>query len=107
MLATLARQLRVGLLRDPPACRLLLSTPSYSPSPLLTQCHNLRTAGCRGGAAVREQLAPHQTIIEDDNKRDTALLHNINQQIVGQNTGRLFTVVFLRGKQHKVTSGMW
>ena len=29
----------------------------------------------------------------------------INKQIVSEDTGRLFSVVFLRGSQHKVTSG--
>ncbi len=29
----------------------------------------------------------------------------INKQIVNEDTGRLFSVVFLRGSQHKVTSG--
>ena len=49
-------------------------------------------------------LAPGQIVITENNEKKN-LLSMINKQIREDGTGRLFSVVFLRGKQHKVTSG--
>jgi hypothetical protein len=61
----------------------------------------------QGGAAGEgPQLSLHQSIVKEEaGEPDTALLDKINNQIVRGETGRLFSVVFLRGKQHKVTPG--
>jgi hypothetical protein len=43
--------------------------------------------------------------VEEGGERDSAIIQNINRQIEGEATGRLFSIVFIRGKQHKVTTG--
>merc|ERR1719309_1327925 len=52
-----------------------------------------------GGA----QLSPHQSVVEEEHGTKP-LIANINRQIEDNSTGRLFSIVFIRGKQHKITT---
>ena len=117
MLAAAANQLRLSLAqaaRGPPFALSAAFMPigrSSLPAALLSpQSRPLRTAaGCRGVTAAQgspPQLSPHQSIVDEIwGERDAGLLEKINGQIVRAEAGRLFSVVFIRGKQHKVTSG--
>jgi hypothetical protein len=105
MLSTAARQLHQGLSRVLAAPSPLSFLPTSCPTPL--SLATLRTvAGCRAEWSAHPRLAPNQSIVgEDWGERSAALLDKINAEIESGETGRLFTVVFLRGKQHKITSG--
>jgi hypothetical protein len=105
MLSTAARQLHQGLSRVLAASSPLSFLPTSCPTPL--SLATLRTvAGCRAEWSAHPRLALNQSIVgEDWGERSAALLDKINAEIESGETGRLFTVVFLRGKQHKITSG--
>ena len=48
---------------------------------------------------------PEQTSLEADSNHKNSIIAKINEQMKKDETGRLFSVVYLRGKQHKVTPG--
>ena len=52
----------------------------------------------------RAKLAHGQSIVTKDNG-SSEIISNVNKQIKEADAGRLFSVVHIRGKQHKVTAG--
>ena len=78
--------------------------PRVSPSWNTVQIHKPREIQT-SPPENQTNLAPGQVVITENDGKKT-LLSDINKQIREDGTGRLFSVIYLRGKQHKVTPGM-
>ena len=78
--------------------------PRVSPSWNTVQIHKPREIQT-SPPENQTNLVPGQVVITENDGKKT-VLSDINKQIREDGTGRLFSVIYLRGKQHKVTPGM-
>ena len=71
----------------------------------LVQHRNLRTVPSKANISKMEtKLSDEQSVMADESKLKTETITKINNKI-SSDPGRLFAIIYLRGCQHKITTG--